>query len=284
MTPLRWKPILCSVIILILPLLFFHQLAFSGKILARGDTYQYFYPYWDARNQAFRAGELPLWTPDLFMGVPLLANPQLGAYYPPNWLTTPFRAPTAITISILLHTALAAAGTCYLYRQVVSKRWLPGLVAGILYAFGGFIGNHVEQINQLQGLAWMPILFALYHRLLNGEGRWRAGLLLAMAWALQIFSGHTQTVFISGIGLGLYGLFLQRVAKRERHSSHKHTSGASYIGSLLRQRSLLLVAATIAAEPGAIAAVEPKQRLQRAGGDGILAAAEYAGSRLPAEL
>ncbi len=207
MTSLRWKPILCSVLILILPLLFFHQLAFSGKILARGDTYQYFYPYWDARNQAFRAGELPLWTPKLFMGVPLLANPQLGTYYPPNWLTTPFRAPTAITLSILLHTALAAAGTCCLYRQVVSKRWLPGLVAGILYAFGGFIGNHVEQINQLQGLAWMPILFALYHRLLSGEGRWRAGLLLAMAWALQIFSGHTQTVFISGIGLGLYGLF-----------------------------------------------------------------------------
>ena len=88
MTPQRWKPLLCLCLILILPLLFFHQLAFSGKILARGDTYQYFYPYWDARNQAYRAGELPLWTPNLFMGVPLLANPQLGAYYPPNWLTT----------------------------------------------------------------------------------------------------------------------------------------------------------------------------------------------------
>ena len=27
-----------------------------------------------------------------------------------------------------------------------------------------------------------------------------------MAWAMQIFSGHTQTVFISGIGLALYGV------------------------------------------------------------------------------
>ena len=231
MSAQRWKPILCLVIVLILTLLFFHQLAFSGKILARGDTYQYFYPYWDARNQAFRAGELPLWTPNLFMGVPLLANPQLGAYYPPNWLSAPFRAPTAITISILLHTALAAAGTCYLYRQVVSKRWLPGLVAGIVFAFGGFIGNHVEQINQLQGLAWMPILFALYHRLLNGEGRWRAGLLLAMAWALQIFSGHTQTVFISGIGLGLYGLFFS--------ASHNGNG----IRAIRMRRALLILAA-----------------------------------------
>lgn len=205
MTTRRWKPLLCGCGILLLTLLFFHQLAFSGKILARGDIFKYFYPYWDARNAAYRAGELPLWSPDLFMGVPLLANPQLGTYYPPNWLTAPFRAPTAISISILTHTALAAAGACALYRQVISKRWLPGLAAGVVYAFGGYLSAHVEQINQLQGLAWMPILFALYDRLLKSDRPWRAGLLLAMAWALQILGGHTQTVFISGVGLALYG-------------------------------------------------------------------------------
>ena len=202
----RWKPLLCGCGILLLTLLFFHQLAFSGKILARGDTFKYFYPYWDARNTAYRAGELPLWSPELFMGVPLLANPQLGTYYPPNWLTAPFRAPTAISISILMHAALAAAGACALYRQAISKRWLPGLAAGTVYAFGGYLSAHVEQINQLQGLAWMPILFALYDRLLKSDRPLRAGLLLAMAWALQILGGHTQTVFISGVGLALYGL------------------------------------------------------------------------------
>ncbi|MCE2470651.1 MAG: hypothetical protein J4G18_01900, partial [Anaerolineae bacterium] len=166
MSALRWKPLLCGCGFLLLALLFFHQLAFSGKILARGDTFKYFYPYWDARNEAFRAGELPLWSPDLFMGAPLLANPQLGTYYPLNWLTSPLRAPAAISISIIIHTALAATGACDLYRLTISKRWLPGLVAGAVFAFGGYLGAHVEQINQLQGLAWMPILFALYHRLL----------------------------------------------------------------------------------------------------------------------
>ena len=53
----------------------------------------------------------------------------------------------------------------------------------------------------------MPILFALFQRLLTSQRAGRAGLLLAMAWAMQILSGHTQTVFISGIGLALYGLF-----------------------------------------------------------------------------
>ena len=236
MSALRWKPLLYGCGLLLLALFFFNQLAFSSKILARGDTFKYFYPYWDARNEAFRAGELPLWSPDLFMGVPLLANPQLGTYYPLNWLTAPLRAPAAISLSIVIHTALAAAGACALYRQAISQRWLPGLVAGAAFAFGGYLGAHVEQINQLQGLAWMPILFALYHRLLTSERPGRAGLLLGMAWAMQIFSGHTQTVFISGIGLGFYGLLLTRSSRQ---------NGLGSMPARIR-RALLMLAASFA--------------------------------------
>ena len=200
---LRWLP---PLLIIAMTLIFFRQLAFSDMILARGDTYNYFYPYWDVRNAAFRAGELPLWTNDLFMGTPLLANPQLGSYYPPNWLTTPFPAPQAIKISILLHSLLAGAGMMFLYNQVLGKDKLPALVAALVYSFSGYLGAHVEQINQLQGLAWLPLLLALYHRALVSQSSGRDGMLLGLAWALQIFSGHTQTVFITGIGLGLYGL------------------------------------------------------------------------------
>ena len=199
---LRIAPLL----LLALPLLFYHQLAFGRMIFARGDAFNYFYPYWDARNEAWREGQLPLWTDDLFMGAPLLANPQIGVYYPPNWLTAPLRAPDAITLSILLHIALAGLGMAWLYRQVESENALAALTAGVVYAFGGVLAAHVEQINQLQGLAWMPILFALYHRVIKRERNWRDGLLLGMAWALQIFSGHTQTVFISGVGLSVYAL------------------------------------------------------------------------------
>lgn len=208
MSTIRWRRTLPLLLVIALTLLFFRQLAFSEQILARGDTYNYFYPYWDVRNAAFRAGELPLWTTDLFMGSPLLANPQLGTYYPINWLTAPFRAPLAIKISILLHSILAGLGTLFLYRQVVGKRLLPALVAALVYSFSGHLGAHVEQINQFQGLAWLPLLVALYHRSMTARSAWRDGLLLSMAWALQISCGHTQTVFISGIGLGLYGLGL----------------------------------------------------------------------------
>ncbi|MCY4061509.1 MAG: YfhO family protein [Chloroflexi bacterium] len=222
----NWKSLAAICLLIVLSLLFFHQLAFSGKILARGDTYEYFYPYWDARNAAFREGRLPLWTHDLFMGIPLLANPQIGTFYPPNWLTAPFGAPGAISISILLHSVLAAAGACWLYREAVSKRWIPALAAGLVYAFSGQLGAHVEQINQFQGLAWLPLLVALFHRSLTGDKKARDCLLLALAWSLQIFSGHTQTVFISGVGLCLYAL---GAAFSERQQRVKGAARALFI-------------------------------------------------------
>ncbi|MDE2950469.1 MAG: YfhO family protein [Chloroflexota bacterium] len=246
MSPRRSRRFLPLLLIICATLILFRHLTFSDLILARGDTYNYFYPYWDARNAAFRAGELPLWTTDLFMGAPLLANPQLGTYYPLNWLTAPFRAPQAIKISILIHSVLAGLGVFYLYREAVEKRAMPALLAALVYSFSGYLGAHVEQINQYQGLAWLPFLFALYHRTLTRGRTRRDGLLFALAWALQIFCGHTQTVFISGIGLGLYGIGLG-IAARE---------GPRQIGRRLLTLGTCTLAALLLAVPQLLPSLE----------------------------
>jgi hypothetical protein len=209
---LRLLPVIA---LLLFCLLVFEKLAFSDMILARGDSYHYFYPYWDARNEAFRAGELPLWTADIFMGTPLLADPQIGTFYPPNWLMTPFTAPDGIRYSILLHVFGACLGTFILFRRLISPALLPAITAAAVFGLGGYLGAHVEQINQLQGLAWLPWLIYLLHRLLEGEKRFL--LLLALAWALQIFSGHTQTTFLSGVTLGFYVLSYQLVSISASH-------------------------------------------------------------------
>jgi hypothetical protein len=123
-------------LIVALTLAFFFRLAFTDLILARGDTFAYFYPYWDARDSALRGGQLPLWSPDLFMGVPLLANSQLGTFYPPNWLTVSFSPPEAIRISILLHICWAFAGAYLLARRAVALPRLPALLAAAVFALG----------------------------------------------------------------------------------------------------------------------------------------------------
>lgn len=183
---------------------FFYKHIFTSLILGRGDTLAYFYPYWHIRDSFLSMGQLPLWSSDLFMGVPLLANSQLGTFYPPNWLTIPFDTPTAIKISILGHIALAALGGAFLARRALGVSWGGAFVSGAVFAFSGYLGAHVEQINQLQGLAWMPILFLTLDHALTYPKRYLP--LFGIVWGLQLLTGHTQTVFISGVGMGLYAL------------------------------------------------------------------------------
>ena len=46
--PLVWLPVLLGI--------FFNKMAFSNLILARGDTFLYFYPYWEAAAAALKNG------------------------------------------------------------------------------------------------------------------------------------------------------------------------------------------------------------------------------------
>lgn len=233
-------------VLIVLTLVFFFRLAFSDHILARGDTYTYFYSYWAARDAALSAGQLPLWTPHLFMGAPLLANSQLGTFYPPNWLTLGLPPPDAVRISILLHAACAGIGAALLARVTLRLAWLPALLAGAVYAFGGHVGAHVEQINQMQGLAWLPWLFVCFElSTAAGRVRRRFVLPLAMAWAMQLLAGHTQIAFISGVGLGVYGLaaaFLQR-GSIERPAARKLIFAVRSVAILVAAAALAVLLA-----------------------------------------
>lgn len=221
--------------LLILTLIFFHKLAFTNLILARGDTFAYFYPYWAARNTAFVQGHLPLWTPDLFMGVPLLANSQLGTFYPLNWLVTPFSPLDGIRLSILFHIYWGLLGAYFLARRMLDYP-IAALVAAAIFGLGGYVGAHVEQINQLQGITWMPWIFLAYSVSLEKS---RFVPLLAIGIALQFLSGHTQTVFITAVGLGMYGI-VQMWAQYDRREALRPTA---FLRNIVRAILILIFAA-----------------------------------------
>ena len=163
--------ILCAAALLALTLLFFNKLAFSGLILGRGDVFSYFYPYWTVRSAAFRAVQFPMWSPDIFMGVPLLANSQMGTFYPLNWLVTPLSTPDAITISLMFHVFWAMLGVFSLTRRALKLDAVPALLASVLFGVSGYLGGQIEHINQLQELSWIPWLFLLFHEVV-GSGRY----------------------------------------------------------------------------------------------------------------
>ncbi|MCX7680454.1 MAG: YfhO family protein [Anaerolineae bacterium] len=179
----------------------FWRIALAGRVLAGGDILTYFYPYWAEATQALRAGRLPLWNPYLFLGAPFLANSQVGFFYPLNWplwlLWPPHRS---VHLSIVLHLMLAAFngyawGRCSLHMG----RW-GAWTLGMAFALGGYLGAQVEHLNQLQGLAWLPLALLIWDR------GWRATGGLALLFGLVLLAGHMQTAFILFVGVGLYGL------------------------------------------------------------------------------
>jgi len=180
------------------------QLLSSDLIFGRGDAFVYFTPLWALRDSALRAGELPLWTSRLFMGAPLLSDPQIGLFYPPNWLTVGLSAPVALKVATWLHIAWALSGMVVLARRQVGLSRPAACIAGACFAFGGYLTSHADQINQLQGISWMPWAFLA---LGYAARRPLRGLFpLAAVLGLLALTGHTQTLFITGVALGVGAL------------------------------------------------------------------------------
>jgi hypothetical protein len=178
----------------------------GGRVLAGGDLFSYFFPYWNEATQAIRAGELRLWNPHLFMGVPFLANSQVGALYPLNWpLWLLLPAHRSLHWSILLHLWIAASGVYTFAHKSLRLGRIGSWAAGMALALGGYLGAQVEHINQLQALAWVPWALTLYEQATNKRSK-SAIVGLAAVVSLTLLTGHTQAAFISLLGLGVYAL------------------------------------------------------------------------------
>lgn len=188
------------------------RIALAGRVLAGGDVFTYFYPYWAEATRAFGAGRLPLWNPYLFMGAPFLANSQAGVFYPLNWPLWLFLpADRSVHLTIVLHLCLAAVNA-YLWARASLRLGRTGAwTTGAVWALGGYLGAQLEHVNQIQGLAWLPLTLTLYDWRVHAAAEQRvrraaafAGMSLVIG--LTLLAGHTQTAFISLGGAAVYGL------------------------------------------------------------------------------
>ena len=117
-----------------------------------------------------RAGHLPLWNPYLFAGVPFLANPQAAVLYPLHWPLTWMEPSQALIWSALLHVWLAAGFMYTFARRSVGLGSQASWLAGALFGLGGFTLAKIENINQLNGLAWLPAMLWLLDETATGNG------------------------------------------------------------------------------------------------------------------
>ncbi len=176
-----------------------YKLLFTNRILAGLDLFTYFYPYWHLAAKAIKEGRIPLWNPDLFMGSPLLANVQLSFFYGVNW---PFLVwltpPQAVKFSIALHLFVAGFSAWLLAKKELGLSPWASLFSALSFSAGGFLVAQAEHVNQLEVIAWLPLLILLVRRHL---------LAASAIVSLMVFAGHLQAFYISLVGAAIYVLF-----------------------------------------------------------------------------
>jgi len=190
-----------------------------GGAMLGFDLFNYFFPAKLYAAQALRRGALPLWNPDIFFGVPFLANVQMAVLYPPDLLFVLSDFPRAVAASQWLHLTLGAAGMYVLCRRIWRLAPPASTLSALAFAGGGFFGAHMGHLNQVHSGVWLPWIAFAQFSLAQALGiRTRRSiphrLLLTWPWtfgggvvvALELTAGHTQEAYYSLFALGLLAL------------------------------------------------------------------------------
>ncbi len=146
-------------------------------------------------------GQLPLWNPYIFAGMPLMASLVAGAFYPPNWLFAFLPLGMAMNVLVITTYHLALIGT-YLYARRIGVERIGALVAGVAFTFGGFMIAHLAQTHRITAAAWLPWVLLAIENIAQADSlrkTWLWGALGAMFIALQFFAGEGQITFFTAM-------------------------------------------------------------------------------------
>lgn len=167
-----------------------------------GDPDTMYRPIKAELARALRAGGLPFWSDRFGLGVPLLAESHVAAFYPLNWVFYGLLdVALAYRLAMWLHY-VAMTGTMYLYARCLNLKPWGSALAAVTFALCGFQTIHHCHEPFYHALVYLPLaLVAAERYLAGGSSVWLAG--LALIWGMQLALGHFQLQMWTG-GLVLW--------------------------------------------------------------------------------
>jgi hypothetical protein len=192
---------------------FFPHVLFGDRFIIAGDAFYYSYPLRSIAWRMIRAGQLPLWTPHVLSGYPLLSMAQVALGYPLTWGYLFIRGPWAEQLYVLAPFLLAPLVT-YAYLRELGRSPLASLLGGLAFAYGGMMCGFIANSGVLtNGLLWSPLVLLYVER---ARTRPLSHCLprAAVAYTLSVLAGHGQSYVYTGLLALAYGLFLSLVAAR----------------------------------------------------------------------
>ena len=210
----------------------FHwQAAMPGNAFVGPDLRSFFWAVREATAAALRAGHLPGWQRGIFLGYPLLADPQAAVLDPGTLLTLPWDAPRALTLAALLHLCIGGWG------MLAWLRWrglgpAEALLGAILFALGAKQTVHLQHWTFAASMAWWPWMLAGLDAFAT-NGRGRSLVLTAAAAALSWLGGAPQMAYFGTLVAGAHAAALAPALWRRRPADAVLALAAAPLGLLL---------------------------------------------------
>jgi hypothetical protein len=181
-----------------------------------GDPDRAFRPIKSELASSLRQGRLPFWSDKIGLGIPLVAESQVAAFYPPNWPLYRFlTVPAAYRLSMWLHYVALAAATFAYARQIGAAPWGAALSA-VAFTFCGFQTIHSSHEPFYHALPYLPLCLLAADKFI-ATGRWNWLGALGLLWGVQITLGHFQLqMWTAGLALvtGVWRVINERLPRR----------------------------------------------------------------------
>jgi hypothetical protein len=193
------------VVFQLLTVVFLAALRSAGESFYDDVLLGFFGPEKHGLARLLREGLLPVWLDNQYGGEPVLANLQHAVLYPGNLPFWVLPTSTALEVVAAVHIAVAGVFMWAYCRLALRTGWAGATLAGLAFGFGSVTLAHIILLNQLQVIAWMPLVLLFGHLALE-QGRLRWVVLCGVAAGLQLLAGHPEEWVSTLFALAGYGL------------------------------------------------------------------------------
>ncbi len=203
----------------------------SGAYTVPWDAKAHFQPQFAFLAHALHSGQSPFWTPNVFAGMPQIADPQ-SLIFSPFFLVAAWLSPEpSFQLEDGVVFAMLAMGGLALILYFRDRGWnaAGALLAGIAFAFGGSASWRIQHTGQVMSLSWFPVTLWLLARALDR----RSTVYGAAAGAVAAFLvlGRDQVAFLSVLLLAAYAVYRVVTDDAKIWSAAKPLLAGAFCGS-----------------------------------------------------
>ena len=182
---------------------FFRPVIFEGWGYFYGDYKQQFYPWALTLARSLKSFSLPLWSPEIGCGFPLLAEGQCAALYPFNWILfflAPF--PFSYHAGFIILFLFAGFFTYLFLRECGLGAVGAGFGSGV-FLFSSAYAGLFYGLMALRVLVWFPLSLYWLEKLLRSP-KISTVVFLAGTWAMSFLGGYPQMALYAVLAGGAY--------------------------------------------------------------------------------